>query len=217
MTTRQKAPKTKARKDAIALLKKDHETVRGLLSQLEETTARGAKKRQQLLTKSALEVEVHAAVEEEIFYPAFRRKGETGEDEKLFFEADEEHRLVHEVLPQLQATDPSSKLFSARAKVLKDLIEHHADEEENEMLPRARKLMSREDLIELGEKLAEGTVTLRREGARESVSSSGMATGLFIVRAESVSQARAIAATAPHLRYGGRIELRAIELRAIEH
>ena len=71
--------------------------------------------------------------------------------------------------------------------------------------------LRRHGRLELGEKLAEGTVTLRREGATESLDTPGLATGLFVVRAESLAQARAIAGTSPHLRYGGRIELRAIE------
>ena len=151
MTTRRQATKTPTAKDALALLRQDHERVRKLLSELEETTPRGVKTRSRLLDEIALEVQVHATIEEEIFYPAFRRNGETGEDEKLFYEAVEEHKLVHGALPALQATDPATELFGARAKVLKDLIEHHAEEEERELFPRARKLMSRAELAELGE------------------------------------------------------------------
>ena len=57
------------------------------------------------------------------------------------------------VLPDLVGTDPSSEKFSGRAKVLKELVEHHADEEEKEMFPRARKLLSRDELARLGEQL----------------------------------------------------------------
>jgi hemerythrin-like domain-containing protein len=159
---------TKARRatDAIALLKRDHETVRQLLSQLEDTTTRGVKRRQDLLAKIAREVEIHAAIEEEIFYPAFRAKAESSEDEELFLEASEEHKLVHGSLPELQQTDPATDLFSARAKVLKDLIEHHAEEEEKELLPRAKKLMSAEELGDLGTQLEERKLELDGDGAR---------------------------------------------------
>lgn len=71
--------------------------------------------------------------------------------------------------------------------------------------------LRRRGALVLGEKLASATVTLHREGATESTGDPGLATGFFIVRAESDGQARAIAETSPHLRYGGRIELRAIE------
>ena len=153
MPTTHRARSTRASKDATALLRKDHDLVRKLLGELEETTTRGVKKREALLEQIALEVEVHAAIEEEIFYPAFRAKAETNEDEKLFLEAAEEHKLVHGCLPDLQGTDPRTELFSARAKVLKDLIEHHAEEEETELFPRTRELFSKAELQELGEKL----------------------------------------------------------------
>jgi hemerythrin-like domain-containing protein len=166
MKTKQQSKK----KDAISLLEKDHDTVRKLLSELEETTSRGVRKRGELLEKIALEVEVHAAIEEEIFYPAFRRRAKTKEDEKLYLEAAEEHELVHRNLPELKNTDPATERFSARAKVLKDLIEHHAEEEENELLPRARELMSREEPEELGAKLEERKLALmeRKEGKSPS-------------------------------------------------
>jgi hemerythrin-like domain-containing protein len=160
MTPKTQSARTKAR-DATALLKKDHETVRELLKELEKTSSRSTKRRQELLERIALEVQVHAAIEEELFYPAFRRRGETKNDEKLFFEAAEEHKLVHGALPEIQATDPESELFSARAKVLKDLIEHHAEEEEQELFPRARELMSREELQSLGVQLEERKMELQ--------------------------------------------------------
>lgn len=140
-------------KDAIELLKEDHETVRTLLKQLTDTTERGEKKRKQLLEKIAREVKIHAKIEEEIFYPAF--KDANGKDhDKMFYEAIEEHRAVEElVLPDLENTDPATPRFSGRAKVLKELIEHHADEEEDEMFPQARKAMSKEQLQELGDRM----------------------------------------------------------------
>jgi len=153
MATTHRMQTSKTSKDATILLRKDHDTVRKLLGELEKTTTRGAKKREALLMEIALEVEVHAAIEEELFYPAFRERGESGDDEQLFLEAAEEHKLVRDLLPELQASDPRTELFGARAKVLKDLIEHHAEEEESEMFPRARELFSKSELQELGEQL----------------------------------------------------------------
>lgn len=139
--------------NAIELLKSDHEKVRDLLSQLVESTTRAEKKRQQLLEKIEQELLVHTRIEEEIFYPAFKAAG-NAEHKRTYFEAIEEHRAVDDlVLPDLKKTDPTSEKFSGRAKVLKELIEHHADEEEQEMFKLARKSMSREELQELGEKM----------------------------------------------------------------
>jgi hypothetical protein len=69
----------------------------------------------------------------------------------MYFEALEEHRAAGElVLPDLENTAPDSEKFSGRAKVLKELVEHHADEEEKEMFPRARKLLGAAELNSLG-------------------------------------------------------------------
>ena len=141
--------------NAIQLLKDDHKKVRGLLTELEATTARATKTRTQLLATIAKELRVHTRIEEEIFYPALRAAGEKSDDEKMYFEALEEHRAAGElVLPDLEKTAPDSEKFSGRAKVLKELVEHHADEEEKEMFPRARKLLSAAELNSLGARMA---------------------------------------------------------------
>ncbi len=141
--------------DAIALLKKDHAAVRALLDDLESTTTRGVKTRNALLEKIALELKAHTTIEEEIFYPAFKAAGKRSDDDKMYFEALEEHRAAGDlVLIDLQGTDPASEKFSGRAKVLSELVHHHAGEEEKEMFPRARELISKEELIALGEQMA---------------------------------------------------------------
>jgi hemerythrin-like domain-containing protein len=140
--------------DAIALLKNDHVEMRDLLGQLTETTTRAVKKRTDLLEEIAAKLKAHTTIEEEIFYPAFKRAGEKSDDAKMYFEALEEHRAAGDlVLPDLLKTQASSEQFSGRAKVLKELVEHHADEEEAEMFPRAKKLLSKDELAELGEQL----------------------------------------------------------------
>jgi len=141
--------------NAIDLLKKDHEEVRNLLSQLVATTDRAEKGRRELLGKIEQELAAHTKIEEEIFYPAFRDAG--GKEERVMYhEAVEEHRAAEDlVLPDLKKTDPTSAQFSGRAKVLKELIEHHIEDEEEEMFPKAKKLLSSEDLQALGEKMAQ--------------------------------------------------------------
>jgi hemerythrin superfamily protein len=140
--------------DAITLLKNDHKEMRAMLGELESTTTRAAKKRQALLAKIKTNLEAHTSIEEEIFYPAFKEAGKTSDDDKMYFEALEEHRAAGDlVLPDLLKTDPSTENFSGRAKVLKELIEHHAGEEEKEMFPRARKLLDKTELTALGEQM----------------------------------------------------------------
>ena len=157
MATSQKTSRKKvsrdAGKDAIALLSEDHERVRRLLKELEETTEKTATKREKLLATIEQELRVHTKIEEDVFYPAFFDAARTGDDKELYYEAVEEHHVVDLVLPEIKGTDPRGEPFAAKAKVLKDLVEHHAEEEEGEMFPRARKLMDRERLVELGEQL----------------------------------------------------------------
>ena len=141
------AKKKKAPTDAIALLKQDHEKVRTLLGQLENATG---PRRQKLLGQIETELKVHTTVEEEIFYPAYREAARKKEDKKLFFEAVQEHHVVDMVLPEMN-DGASPEELKAKAKVLKDLVEHHAEEEEKQMFPRARKVMDKDELRSLGE------------------------------------------------------------------
>jgi hemerythrin-like domain-containing protein len=149
--------------DAIDLLTEDHQKLRDLLSELTDTTNRASKKRTELLEKIKKEILVHTQLEEEIFYPAFKQANGS-EHKKMYFEAVEEHRAVSAlVLPDLEATDVNSDAFSGRAKVLKELIEHHAEEEEEELFPKARKALTDARLQELGEQMRELKRTLQRE------------------------------------------------------
>ena len=141
--------------NAIELLKKDHKTVKSLLAKLMDTTERAIKTRSELLEKIRTEVSIHTTLEEELFYPAFHKAG-AKDEAKMVAEAKEEHRAVEElVLPDLFKTEPGSINFSGRMKVLKELLEHHIEEEEEEMFKDAAKLMSKDQLLELGKQMEE--------------------------------------------------------------
>lgn len=144
-----KSTKKKSPSDAIALLKEDHKKVRALLESLEKAT--GAR-RTKLLGQIDRELKVHTKIEEEIFYPAYREAARKKDDQVMYYEAVEEHRVVEMVLPQTGDGDNNEDL-KAKAKVLKELVEHHADEEEQDMFPRARQLMERDELRELGARM----------------------------------------------------------------
>jgi hemerythrin-like domain-containing protein len=135
--------------DAIALLKEDHKKVMELLESLERAT--GAR-RTKLLGQIEQELNVHTKIEEEIFYPAYREAARKKDDQTMYYEAVEEHGVVKTFLPTAGAGENNEDL-KAKAKVLKELVEHHADEEEKEMFPRARQTMEREELRELGERM----------------------------------------------------------------
>jgi hemerythrin-like domain-containing protein len=72
----------------------------------------------------------------------------------MYYEAKEEHHVVKLVLPEVKEGGMPIEEFAAKCKVLKELVEHHADEEEKEMFPEARKVLSRPELQELGDRMA---------------------------------------------------------------
>ena len=137
--------------NAITMLKSDHATVKRLLRELDATTERATKERERLVSQIERELKMHSQIEEEVFYPAFKAATEKTDAEDLFYEATEEHHLVDIELPSLKAANPKSPEFGAKAKVLKDLVEHHIREEEGEMFVKARQLFDDDQLRELGD------------------------------------------------------------------
>lgn len=147
--------------NAIDLLKQDHETVKALLEQLQDTSERAVQTRKKLVSKIEQELQIHTALEERIFYPAFREAGKK-EETVMTSEAKEEHRAVDSlVLPDIKETSPSSLEFAGRVKVLKELLEHHIEEEESDMFPQASKLLGKRRLEELGEQMQALRKTLK--------------------------------------------------------
>ena len=155
------ATKRKTPVDAISLLKADHKKVKALLQTLDRTDAPA--RRVKLLGQIEVEVKAHARIEEEIFYPAFRKKAEESDQLEMFFEAREEHGLVDIMLAKTKETEPDGEEFGARAKVLMDLIVHHAKEEEKEMFKAARELFERDELRALGDQMQRRKRQLLRE------------------------------------------------------
>lgn len=148
--------------NAIDLLKADHEKVKAILTQLSDSTDRALKKRVDLLDKLEMEIAIHTQLEEQILYPAFKDAGGKEQDE-MYYEAKEEHRTVDSlVLPDLKATDPSTPEFAGRVKVVKELLEHHIEEEETEMFPQAKKLLGKAKLDELGEQMEVMKASLKK-------------------------------------------------------
>ena len=138
--------------NAFNLLKTDHEKVAGILASIEETTERAVKGRDELFARLKEELDLHAKIEEEIFYPALEESEETRE---VTLEAYEEHRLVKRLLTELEAEPKDTEEWTAKFTVLKENIEHHVEEEEGEMFKKARKVLSEEEIDTLGNRLQE--------------------------------------------------------------
>ena len=136
--------------DAVTLLKDDHDTLKKILSDLDSTTERGVKTREELFTRVRRELEVHEAIEEEIFYPALK---EHPKAKDLVLEAYEEHNVVDMVMAEIQDTPYDDETWGAKLTVMKENIEHHIEEEEGEMFPQARDVFERSELQELGDRM----------------------------------------------------------------
>ncbi|HEY1403640.1 MAG TPA: hemerythrin domain-containing protein [Pyrinomonadaceae bacterium] len=147
--------------DAITLLKTDHEKVSGIFEQLEETTERAEKTREELFMKLKQELDLHAHIEETIFYPVLKKAEETRE---ITMEGIQEHHVVKVLLRELDAMGVGSETWTAKLKVLKENVEHHVEEEEGDMFKSAREVLGQEQLDELGalmeqEKLQQKSLT----------------------------------------------------------
>jgi hypothetical protein len=141
---------------AAAMLKEDHEKVKGLFDQFEQATSRAAKKK--IVRQALTELKVHAALEEELFYPAVRKP--VGKD--VMNEADEEHHVAKLLIAELDAMDGSESHFDAKFMVLAENVRHHIKEEENEMLPKAQK--AKVDFTALAEKMLRRKERLLADG-----------------------------------------------------
>ena len=132
----------KAPKDAIALLKADHQKVTELLEEFR------AARKQDLAAQICSELTIHAQIEEQIFYPAVKK---ALKDSEMVPEALVEHAGVKKLIQEIQSSDQNGEMFEARVKVLSELVKHHVREEQNEFFPAVRK--TKLDLVELGNEL----------------------------------------------------------------
>ncbi|MCS0631917.1 hemerythrin domain-containing protein [Telluria mixta] len=140
-----------AGQDAIALLTADHREVAEMFEQFEQLGDRATTSKEKLKDKICKALIAHTTIEEEFFYPAVRAaKVEEGED--MVDEAIVEHASAKDLIKQLQEMQPDDDLYDAKVKVLSEQIEHHVQEEEKEMFPKAKKAGL--DLLALGQEMA---------------------------------------------------------------
>ena len=136
--------------NAIRLLKNDHEDVKKMLSELDDTTERAVKTREQTFTKLKADLEVHEAIEEEIFYPALKEHPKTKD---IALEGYEEHHVVDTVMGEMLDLPVSDETWTAKFTVMKENLEHHIEEEEGEMFKQARQVFDDAELEDLGNRM----------------------------------------------------------------
>lgn len=146
------------KKDAIALLKADHDKVQKLFEQF--TRASGEGRKEKLALEICRELTVHAQIEEEIFYPACKGKV----DEELLKEGYVEHDAAKLLIAEIESGGPGDEFYDAKMKVLCEEVDHHIKEEEKRMdglFAQARKAGL--DMDALGEQLAARKAELMKE------------------------------------------------------
>lgn len=146
--------------NAIALLTEDHKRVQNMFKDYEKLGDAAPGTRQELAQQICEELTIHAQVEEEIFYPAVRA---IIDDDDLMDEADVEHAAAKELIAQIEEMNPDESHYDAKVKVLGEEVEHHIEEEQDEMFPRVNK--SKLDLEDLGEQIAARKAALRQQWA----------------------------------------------------
>ena len=133
--------------DAITLLKNDHKTVKDLFRRFEK--AKNDRTRKTVVQDIIKELSVHAAIEEQVFYPAVRQSVEGTED--VVLESLEEHHIVKWTLSELDGMAADHERFVPKVTVLIESVKHHIEEEESEMFPKVRSALGRKKLAEIGD------------------------------------------------------------------
>lgn len=144
--------------DPVKMLKDDHAEVKKLFAEFEKADGRS---KTRIVNEAIMELEIHAMIEEEIFYPAIEK---ATKEEDMMAEAEEEHHVAKMLMEEIKSLDRSSDstTYDAKFTVLAENVKHHIKEEETEMLPKAKDL-GKEKLEELGRQMEERKMALKKE------------------------------------------------------
>lgn len=134
--TRGRSRSSSGRDDPFQALRDDHRRVKRLFKQIEDTSERSSSRRRELFAELKRELDAHALAEESVLYPRFE---ETDSTREIVLESYEEHRLVKQLLAECEEVDVTDERWMAKVTVLKELVEHHADEEEDDLFPKAKR------------------------------------------------------------------------------
>jgi len=153
--------------DAIALLKQQHREVEGLFEEFEKALKAGSDEEtlRDVFARIADNLAAHCSIEERIFYPSVY----VGDTEDKLHEAVEEHLGAKRLIADLLDLSPADASFKAKMSVLKEQIEHHVEEEESDLFKSVRAMLTRQELVTLGEQMRLEFDALIQTGPREQV------------------------------------------------
>ena len=154
-----KSTETSETQDAIAMLMADHKKVKKLFSDFDKLKEDGSDADKSALVEQICnELKIHTALEEEIFYPAVRK---AIKDSDLMDEALVEHAGAKDLIAQLEGASADDDLYDAKVTVLGEQINHHVQEEEGQMFPKAKK--AKVDTEALGATMLKRKQALKQE------------------------------------------------------
>lgn len=158
--------------DVFKLLKRDHKEVKGLFKKLENS--KPSKAREKNFEQLHQELSLHTEVEEKIVYPRLREEDKLRE---MIGEAYEEHHVAKYILEELTQTSMEDERWDAKLSVLKEMVEHHVQEEEGELFPKAAKALGKEDAKALGQQVEAAKEERLKELKKEKRASKGASSG----------------------------------------
>ncbi len=133
---------------ALDYLASQHREIEALFEALD--SAENSAEKQDLFDTLADTLTIHTRIEEQYFYPAVRER----KTDELVMEAFGEHTGIKRLLADMLETDPDDTLFDAKLAVLREQVERHVEEEENDLFPAARRLLSRDELLAVASEMA---------------------------------------------------------------
>jgi hemerythrin-like domain-containing protein len=149
--------------NALTLLRNDHREIKRLLKQLEPTSEDDVSKRRELFEQIRRDLTVHEVIEEEIFYPTLKQHPKAKE---IVLEGYEEHDVVNTIMSELEGLPYDDETWGPKAKVMTENLEHHIEEEEDEMFDKAEQVLEDQELEDLGKAMADRKAeALKQESA----------------------------------------------------
>jgi hypothetical protein len=149
--------------DAIQLLEADHRRLERLLEEGQATGPRAVKARGALLDTVKSELDLHELIEEKVFYPALQAHPEATDK---VLEGYQEHHLADTIVGELRGMAADDGQWGAKFKVLQESIQHHIEEEEGAMFRTARAVLSSDELLDLGRRMADMKSAAQDAGRR---------------------------------------------------
>lgn len=162
----------------VKMLKDDHQAVGKLFKKFEKMKKADDDSRYELVEEACKALEIHAAIEEQHFYPAaYAAVSESEKEEDMLDEAEVEHSHIKEIVAELKVKAEDDPMCDAKFKVLSEYVTHHVKEEEEELFPKLKKFKEAfegvyEKMVEMRQQMEIGgpamvTTSDKRAGARE--------------------------------------------------